>query len=108
MTRQASSANTTGPSRTEAFWRTDIDALVFPMESASCAVHRRAFRTLLKAEPTPDECLSYFSGYEYAFKAAASWKIAQHGLPVGKNFHLTSRDVARKLLEFERTQKGEQ
>ena len=90
-------------------WHAEIDALVFPVENhaAFCAVHRRAFRTLLGSEPSPEDCLSYFDGFEYAFRAAAGIKIAQKGLPVGRNFHLTSRDIARKLVELE-PKEGEQ
>jgi hypothetical protein len=109
MTRQILSPNTIGPSRTGAFWKSDIDALIFPIEahSSSCAVHRRAFRTLLKSDPTPQACLSYFADREYAFKAAAHGKITQKGIPAGRNFHLTSRDVARKLLELKQKESGE-
>jgi len=99
----------------EVHWRSEIDALVFPVDqhAAFCAVHRRAFRTLLGSEPTPKDCLGYFAGFAYAFRAAARFKIAQKGLPVGRSFHLTSRDVARKLLESElkeneNNEKGEQ
>jgi hypothetical protein len=90
-------------------WRSEIDALVFPVEehAASCAVHRLAFRTLLGSEPTPGDCLDYFSGYEYAFRAAARFKIAQKGLSAGRNFHLTSRDIARKLVELKPKQQGD-
>lgn len=90
-------------------WHAEIDALVFPVENhaAFCAVHRRAFRTLLGSEPSPEDCLSYFDGFEYAFRAAAGIKIAQKGLPVGRNFHLTSCDIARKLVELE-PKEGEQ
>ena len=60
-------------SKRRASWRSDIDALTFPVEthSASCAVHRRAFRTLLGSEPTAEDCLRYFDRVEYAFEAAA-------------------------------------
>jgi hypothetical protein len=91
-------------------WRPEIDALVFPVENhaAFCAVHRRAFRTLLRSEPSPEHCLSYFDGFKYAFRAAAGVKIAQKLLPVGQNFHLTSRDITRKLVELEPKEQGEQ
>jgi len=91
----------------EVHWRSEIDALVFPVDqhAAFCAVHRRAFRTLLGSEPTPEDCLGYFAGFEYAFRAAARFKIAQEGLPVGRSFHLTSRDVARTLVESETIRK---
>lgn len=90
-------------------WRSEIDALVFPVDkhAAFCAVHRLAFRTLLGLDPTPEDCLGYFGAFEYAFRAAASGKIAQKGLPVGRNFHLTSRDIARKLVALESKEKGE-
>jgi hypothetical protein len=85
---------------TRAFWRADIDALIFAVEahSGSCAVHRRAFRTLLRSDPEPEDCLRYFSEAEQAFQAAARTKITEKNLPMGMNFHLTSRDVARKLV----------
>ena len=81
-------------------WRRDIDALVFPVEphSGTCAVHRRAFRTLLHYDPEPEDCLRYFTEAEPAFKAAAQAKIAKKNIRAGMNFHLTSRDIERKLL----------
>jgi hypothetical protein len=88
--------------RTKAVWRPDIDALSFPVDAhaASCVVHRRAFRTLLRFEPTPDDCLRYFGEHEAAFRSAAIAKIAQKSLPAGTNLHVTSRDIARKLIEW--------
>ena len=85
-----------------AVWRSDIDALTFPVRehAAVCAVHRRAFRTLLRFDPTPQDCLDYFKDFEGAFRAAAIRKIASGGLPAGKNLHLTSRDIRRNLLEL--------
>src|ERR1700745_330891 len=95
--------------KTQAHWRSEIDALVFPLDehAAFCAVHRRAFRTILGSEPAPEACLNYFRGHEDAFRAAASFKIAQKRLPAGRNFHLTSRDVARKLVELKQKENGE-
>jgi len=94
----------------EVLWRLEIDALVFSIKEHGvfCAVHRRAFRTLLGSDPTPENCLNYFEGIEDAFRAAASSKIAQKGLPAGRNLHLTSRDVARKLVELELKEQGEE
>ena len=85
----------------EARWRADIQSLIFPIgdHAASCAVHRGAFRTLLRAAPTQEACLAYFAKFEVAFRAAARLKIARKGIPAGTNLHLTSRDIARKLLE---------
>lgn len=93
----------------EVRWNAAIDSLMFAVDghAAFCAVHRFAFRTLIGAEPTPADCLDYFSGRELAFRAAAAAKIAKKVLPVGRNFHLTSRDLARTLLELEPKQKGE-
>jgi hypothetical protein len=90
-------------------WRPEIDALVFSVDDhvAYCAVHRRAFRTLLGFEPSPEDCLSYFGGFEVAFRTAASEKIAKKALPIGRNFHLTSRDIARNLVELESNENGE-
>ena len=92
--------NGIAPKRAEVLWRSDIDALVFTVEahSALCAVHRRAFRTLLRYDPEPKDCLRYFADAEPAFTAAAKAKIAERNIPTGVNFHLTSRDVARKLV----------
>lgn len=93
----------------QARWRADIQSLVFPLgdHAAICAVHRGAFRTLLGAEPTPEACLAYFEKLEEAFRAAALLKIARKGIPAGTNLHLTSRDIARKLLESEQIEGGE-
>lgn len=70
-------------------------------------MHRRAFRTLLGTDPTPQQCLAYFGTFEPAFRAAASLKIARNRIPAGLNLHLTSRDVARKLLEMQQIERGE-
>ncbi|OKO83007.1 hypothetical protein [Bradyrhizobium sp. AS23.2] len=94
----------------EAHWRDDIASLVFPVtgHGAICAVHRGAFRTLLGAEPSPEDCLGYFRRFEAAFRAAAGAKIARRGIPAGTSLHLTSRDIARKLLEDVQIANGEQ
>lgn len=90
-------------------WRGDIASLVFPVagHGAICAVHRGAFRTLLGAEPTPEACLGHFRTFEAAFRAAAAAKIARKGILPGTNLHLTSRDIARKLLEDAQIANGE-
>ena len=92
-----------------AHWRADIASLVFPLRehNAICAVHRGAFRTLLGADPTPEGCIGYFVRFEDAFRAAASAKILRKRIPVGTNLHLTSRDIARKLLEADQIECGE-
>jgi hypothetical protein len=93
----------------QASWRADIQSLVFPLgdHAAICAVHRGAFRTLLGAEPTQEACLAYFERFEGVFRAAARLKIARKRIPAGTNLHLTSRDIARKLLESEQIERGE-
>ncbi len=94
----------------DAHWRADIASLVFPVagHEAICAVHRGAFRTLLGAEPVPEDCLGYFRRFEAVFRAAAGAKIARRGIPAGTSLHLTSRDIARKLLEGHHIESGEQ
>lgn len=90
-------------------WRTDIASLVFPVagHGAICAVHRGAFRTLLGVDPTPNDCLAYFQRFEIAFEAAARAKVARKRIAPGTNLHLTSRDIARKLLEAGQIEGGE-
>jgi hypothetical protein len=94
---------------TRVTWRADIDALMFwiAAHSASCAVHRQAFRTLMRRNPTPQDCLAYFGNVEDAFRAAAAAKITRNQIPAGTNLHLTSRDVARKLIELSSAQRGD-
>lgn len=96
-------------STTRVTWRADIDALMFwiASHSASCAVHRRAFRTLMRRDPTPPDCLAYFGNIEDAFRAAADAKITRNQIAAGSNLHLTSRDIARKLLELSLAQRGD-
>ncbi|MGY3235569.1 hypothetical protein ACVWZ4_003866 [Bradyrhizobium sp. USDA 4472] len=90
----------------ETHWRDDIASLVFCVRGhgAICAAHRGAFRTLLGADP-PKDCVGYFLRFENAFRAAAAPKIARKGIPAG--LHLTSRDVARKLIEDAQIGRGE-
>lgn len=94
----------------EAHWRDDIASLVFSVRGhgAICAVHRGAFRTLLGAEPSPKDCVGYFRRFENTFRAAAAAKIARKGIPAGTSLHLSSRDIARKLLEDAEIRRGEQ
>lgn len=94
----------------QAHWRTDINSLIFalPAHQAVCAVHRGAFRTLLTGtEPTPQACLAYFADFKYAFQTAATAKIARKRIPPGTNLHLTSRDIARKLVERAEIRSGD-
>ena len=75
---------------------------------AICAVHRGTFRTLLGVDPTPQACLAYFEEFEAAFRVAASVKITRKCIPANTNLHLTSRDVARELIELQQIERGEQ
>ena len=89
----------TMPSSKTPIWRNDIDALAFqPGEhSGLCMVHRRAFRTLLRATPSPQDCIEFFNAHQEAFLAAALAKLQRANLAEAVNFHLTSRDVTRQL-----------
>ncbi|WP_074126971.1 hypothetical protein [Bradyrhizobium sp. NAS96.2] len=98
-----------GAANSAAHWRADIASLAFPVpeHGAICAVHRGAFRTLLGAEPVPEACIGYYERHTGAFRAAAHAKILRKRIPVGTNLHLTSRDIARKLLEADQIERGE-
>jgi hypothetical protein len=87
------------PQPTSASWRTDIDSLAFRPDGHGgvCMVHRRAFRTLLKRAPTPEDCVAFFRAHEAGFQAAARAKILRANLEQAANLHLTSRDVARQM-----------
>ena len=80
-------------------WRDDIDALAFQPEhhNGLCMVHRRAFRTLLRATPSPQQCVEFFNTHQEAFDAAARAKLQRVSVAETANFHLTSRDVSRQL-----------
>jgi hypothetical protein len=80
-------------------WRDDIDALAFqPTDHRGvCMVHRRAFRTLLRTTPSPQQCMDYYHRHRDAFQAAARAKVLRASVANTANFHLTSRDVIRQL-----------
>jgi hypothetical protein len=80
-------------------WRQDIDALAFEPDGhgGPCMVHRLAFRTLIRLDPTSADCLAYFATHEDAFLRAAQAKITRRRLKPGMSLHLTSRDLARAL-----------
>ena len=87
------------PSSKLPIWRNDIDALAFQQEEhvGLCMVHRRAFRTLLGATPSPRQCIEFFNAHQGAFQAAARAKLLRTPVATTANFHLTSRDVSRQL-----------
>lgn len=60
-------------------------------------VHRRAFRTLLRATPSTRDCVEFFTAHRQAFDAAARAKLQRVDIAETANFHLTSRDVIRQL-----------
>ncbi|MGX1099857.1 hypothetical protein [Amorphus sp. MBR-141] len=76
-------------------WRSDLDALEFPVGEGACLVHRLAFRTLLDGSATPEACMALYAAETGRFRAAATAKIARAGLSPGARFHLTSRDLRR-------------
>jgi hypothetical protein len=78
-------------------WRADLDSLSFQPRghSGQCLIHRRAFKTILGFNATPDDCATCFQQLQPAFQAAAAAKIARAALASDANFHLTSRDVLR-------------
>ena len=80
-------------------WRSDIDALAFqPTDHHGvCIVHRRAFRTLLRATPSPQQCVDFYRTHQDAFQAAARAKVHRASIADTANFHLTSRDLTRQL-----------
>jgi hypothetical protein len=92
------------PSSKPPIWRSDIDALAFQPEEHTglCMVHRRAFRTLLRATPSPRECVEFFNAHREAFQAAARAKLQRANVSETANFHLTSRDVTRQLKNWGR------
>jgi hypothetical protein len=80
-------------------WRDEIDALAFGLadHQGVCMVHRRAFRTLLRTTPSPQQCVDFFNTHQEAFQAAARAKVLRASVANTANFHLTSRDVTRQL-----------
>jgi hypothetical protein len=80
-------------------WRDDIDALTFQPAAhpGLCMVHRRAFRKLLRAVASPQECVAFYHTHSDAFQAAARAKLLRMNPTTTANFHLTSRDVTRQL-----------
>ena len=65
------------PSSKTPIWRNEIDALAFqPWDhpaSAWCIVARSA--TLLRATPSPQQCVEFFNAHQEAFQAAARAKL---------------------------------
>ncbi|NTF31176.1 hypothetical protein [Rhizobium skierniewicense] len=80
-------------------WSDELDALRFsvPGHGALCAMHRLAFRALLKAEPGREACLNVFHNNRQAFLSAATAKIARLALPFDRSLHINSRDVRRAM-----------
>jgi hypothetical protein len=83
----------------EPIWRSDIDSLAFRPSGHSgiCVIHRRAFRTLLGRSPSPQQSIDFYLMHRDSFEAAARAKLAAKDIRDTDNFHLTSRDVRRRL-----------
>jgi hypothetical protein len=81
-------------------WRADLDSLSFQPRghAGHCLIHRRAFKTILGFNPTPDDCAACFQQKQAAFQAAAAEKIGRAALTADANFHLTSRDILRAAV----------
>ncbi len=80
-------------------WREDIDALAFqPADHGGvCMVHRRAFRTLLRTIPSPQQCVDFYRAHQDAFQAAARAKLVRADVADTANFTSPARDVIRQL-----------
>ncbi|MDB6060136.1 MAG: hypothetical protein JWM78_239 [Verrucomicrobiaceae bacterium] len=85
--------------KTACFWREDIESLAFRPagHEGLCVVHRRAFRTLLGFEPTPENCLAYFEQEIILFQRTATEKIERKKIDLKTAFHLNSRDIRRAI-----------
>ncbi|WP_077103800.1 hypothetical protein [Agrobacterium sp. DSM 25558] len=80
-------------------WSDELDALRFsvPGHGAPCAMHRLAFKALLRHEPDREACLQFFEDNSQAFTTAAATKIARVSLPFDRSLHLNSRDIRQAL-----------
>lgn len=78
-------------------WSNELDCLRFPVpgHGAACAMHRLAFKTLLKEAPSKERCLDYFDANRASFLAAARNKIDRMNIPKDRSLHINSRDVRR-------------
>jgi hypothetical protein len=78
-------------------WRDEIDSLAFRPDGHEgwCVIHRRAFRTLLGFDPTPQDCMGYFDRERPAFQQAALKKIRISSIESETNLHLNSRNIRR-------------
>lgn len=76
-------------------WDSANDCLAFspPGGDGRCVMHRRAFRALLRQEPTPAACLAFAARNQAALGLAARLKMQRAGLGPGARFHITSRDL---------------
>lgn len=75
--------------------RDDIVALELqPADhQGTCIMHCRAFRTQF----SPQQCVDFYHNHEDAFQAAARAKVLRASVVSNGNFHITSRDVLRRL-----------
>ncbi|MBN7807158.1 hypothetical protein JZX86_17540 [Agrobacterium rosae] len=80
-------------------WSDELDALRFsvPGHGAPCAMHRLAFKALLRQEPEKASCLEFFAENQQAFLSAATAKIIRLALPSDRSLHINSRDLRRAM-----------
>ncbi|WP_320196038.1 hypothetical protein RMR10_003515 [Agrobacterium rosae] len=80
-------------------WNDELDALRFsvPGHGAPCAMHRLAFKALLRQEPEKASCLEFFAENSQAFLSAATAKIIRLALPSDRSLHINSRDLRRAM-----------
>jgi len=53
-------------------------------------MHRRAFRTLMRAPSSPQQCVDFYNAHQDAFQAAARAKVLRTSAASTANFHITS------------------
>ncbi|MFH0295734.1 hypothetical protein AAFX91_00635 [Bradyrhizobium sp. 31Argb] len=85
--------------KSEPIWRSDIDSSAFRPTGhmGICVMHRRAFRTLLGYTPSPRQCIDFYLIHRDSFEAAAHAKLIARSIRETENFHLTSRDIRRRI-----------
>ena len=80
-------------------WSDELDCLRFPVpgHGALCAMHRLAFKALLRETPTEQACRAYFLENRDAFLAAARKKIERMTIAPDRGLHINSRDLRRAM-----------
>lgn len=80
-------------------WSDELDCLRFPVpgHGALCAMHRLAFKALLRETPTEQTCRAYFLENRDAFLDAARTKIERMTIAPERSLHINSRDLRRAM-----------